>query len=110
MTPRDGDGRRPSILVVDDHADAADTLAALLRRAGYRAIVARSVPAALAAAAADRLAAVVLELRLGRPDGWELARRLRAGGCRARLVAVTTCGQPDDWRRSGEAGIDRHLV
>jgi len=45
-------------------------------------------------------------------DGYEVARRVRAGqnGWRPYLVAVTGYGQPDDRRRALEAGFDSHLV
>jgi CheY-like chemotaxis protein len=45
-------------------------------------------------------------------SGYELARRLRMqpGGSERVLVAVTGWGQPDDRRRTAEAGFDHHLV
>lgn len=49
---------------------------------------------------------------LGLPgfDGLELARRARAGGSTARLVAVTGYGQPEDRRHAVDAGFDDHLT
>jgi len=43
-------------------------------------------------------------------DGYEVARRLRAAGQPARLVALTGYGQPEDIERSRAAGFDGHLV
>ncbi|MNR55244.1 Gliding motility regulatory protein [compost metagenome] len=45
-------------------------------------------------------------------DGYELARRLRAahGAQCPKLVVVSGWGQPDDRRRSADAGVDAHLV
>jgi CheY-like chemotaxis protein len=97
-------------LVVDDHADAADSLALVLSHLGHRAVVARCGRSALAAAEREAPDVVLLELRLPCLDGWEVARQLRAAGCPARLIAVTTCGRPADRQRSRAAGIDLHLV
>ena len=49
---------------------------------------------------------------LGMPvmDGFEAARRMRAGNCRATLVALSGWGREDDKRNSSEAGFDHHLV
>ncbi len=48
---------------------------------------------------------------LGLPgfDGYELARRVRAVGEPAILVAVSGYGQPEDRLRALEAGFDDHL-
>jgi CheY-like chemotaxis protein len=45
-------------------------------------------------------------------DGYELARRLRAGpfGADLFLVAATGWGQESDRRRAAVAGFDRHLT
>jgi CheY-like chemotaxis protein len=43
-------------------------------------------------------------------DGYEVARRLRAGGSRAQLVALTGYGRLEDIERAKAAGFDAHLV
>ena len=55
---------------------------------------------------------VLLDLGLPGIDGYEVARRLRAlaGGGDIVLIALTGYGQPEDRRRSEEAGFDTHLV
>ena len=54
------------------------------------------------------------ELDIGLPglDGYQVARRLRedVGLDNALLVAMTGYGQPEDRRRSREAGIHHHFV
>jgi len=107
--------RRLSVLVVDDYPDAADALALLLRLYGHRVTVARTAAEALSVADREPPDAVLLELRLRGIDGWQVARWLREQA-RVRdlapllLVAVTGCGQEEDYRRSIAAGIDLHLV
>ena len=55
---------------------------------------------------------VFLDIGMPGLSGYELARQLRAqpDGGRRVLVAVTGWGQPDDRRRTAEAGFDHHLV
>jgi DNA-binding NarL/FixJ family response regulator len=90
--------------------EAAASLAELLGCLGFRASVERCGRAALVAAERDRPDVVVLELRLPDLDGWEVARRLRAAGCRSQIVALTTCGLAEDRERSRATGIDAHLL
>jgi two-component system CheB/CheR fusion protein len=106
-----GAGRALRILVVDDNADAADTLGRLLELGGHQVTVAYDGPGALAAAAGTSPELVLLDIGLPGMDGYTLAARLRAAGHhRAALVAVTGYGQEEDLRQSREAGFDHHLV
>ncbi|MES2859008.1 MAG: response regulator [Pseudomonadota bacterium] len=99
-------------LVLDDNRDAADTLALLLKVFGWDV---RTLYDPLEAA--DVVATFdpdLLFLDIGMPglSGYDLARTLReAHADRPRvLVAVTGWGQPEDHRRTAEAGFDHHLV
>jgi PAS domain S-box-containing protein len=100
------------VLVVDDSPDAADSLAMLLEHEGHEVTTAYSASAALEVA--DRLHPEVAFIDIGLPqmDGYEVARRLRAGehGREMRLVALTGYGQPDDRDEARRAGFDHHLV
>jgi CheY-like chemotaxis protein len=100
------------ILVVDDNADAADSIALLLQAAGHDAEVAYSSEAALEAAVGSRPDVVLLDIGLPGMDGYEVARRLRAQPEleNLRLIALTGYGHDSDRMRSREAGFDHHLV
>jgi two-component system CheB/CheR fusion protein len=100
------------VLVVDDSADGADSLAVLLRLAGHEVRVCNDGPSALAAVDTFRPDVVLLDIGLPGMDGYEVARRLRTRPemKQALLVALTGYGQDDDRRRSREAGFDHHLV
>ena len=100
------------ILVLDDNRDAADTLAMMLELLGHD--VRRLYDPFEALEEVERFDPDLVFLDIGMPNlsGYELARRLRAQprGDERVLVAVTGWGQPDDRRRTAEAGFDHHLV
>jgi CheY-like chemotaxis protein len=100
------------ILVVEDHADTALTTAVLLRLYGHEVAVAPDGPAALAAAQACWPDVVLLDIGLPRMDGYAVARWFQDQADRKPplLIAVTGYGQPEDRRRSQEAGIHEHLL
>ncbi len=100
------------VLVVDDNADAADTLDLLLKTMGHRTCVAYDGRAALKLCEEFRPDVVLLDIGMPGMDGYEVARRLRSDATRGptRIVAVTGWGQESDRERSKEAGFDMHLV
>ncbi len=99
--------RAPSVLVVDDYADAADTLAEVLTAFEYCARAVYSLDEALVALAADDPSVVILEPEMGHGAGWELAARFGPGP-RPVLVAVTTNRASAE--RCRAAGFTAHLV
>jgi len=103
---------RRRVLVVDDNADAAESLAVLLSMSGHETRLAYDGETALAEAAAFRPEIVFLDIGMPTIDGHETARRIRAEpwGQAVVLVALTGWGQAEDRRRSNEAGFDHHLV
>lgn len=107
------EGDRPlSVLIVDDAADTADSLAEFLNLRGYGTRSAHSGEAALVAVAASSPDVVLLDIGMPGMDGCELARRVRAASGRKRpfLVAVSGNARDEDRTRSAEAGIDLHLA
>jgi PAS domain S-box-containing protein len=110
--PSEESGPEPAlhILLVEDHADTAEAMSALLSALGHRVIVAESVAAALDAAreAAD-LDLVVSDLGLPDGNGHDLMRQLaeRHG---LRGIALSGYGMEADIRKSHEAGFAKHLT
>jgi signal transduction histidine kinase len=112
---RSGEGSaetRPlTVTIVDDNADAGQSLAVLLRAHGHTVHVHEDAVSTLAAADG---ATQVFILDIGLPDmtGYELARRLRAKSPHANavFVALTGYGQQRDRELSQQAGFDYHLV
>jgi two-component system CheB/CheR fusion protein len=100
------------VLVVEDNLDAAESLATLLRVWGHDVQVAHDGLQALDTARDQRPEVVLLDIGLPGLDGYQVARRLRddVGLDNSLLVAMTGYGQPEDRRRSREAGIHHHFV
>jgi len=114
----DSEARAPAparacrILIADDNADAAETLAMLLEADGHEVSTAGNGVEAIARV--KELGPQVAFIDLGMPvmGGLEAARRIRAlpDGAAIKLVALTGWGQPSDRERTREAGFDLHLV
>jgi PAS domain S-box-containing protein len=104
--------RTRTVLVVDDNADAALSLAALLSLEGHMATVASDGESALAAIEAHAPEIVLLDIGMPGMDGYEVARWVRSKPHLSglTLVAVTGWGQEHDRRMAQEAGFDHHLT
>jgi len=100
------------ILIVDDNADAATSLAVLLDLDGHQTRTAFSAADALKLVEDFAPEYVLLDIGLPEMDGYQVARRLREGvrGARLVLVALTGYGQSEDRQRASDAGFDAHLV
>jgi len=100
------------ILIVDDNADAANSLALVLGLDGHVTEAVYSATEALTRATEFKPEVVLLDIGLPEMDGYQVARRLRAKPELAgtRIVALTGYGQSDDVQRSREVGFDDHLT
>lgn len=101
---------RTRVLIVEDDEGCAGALRDLLLHMGYDAVVASDGPAGLEAARAFDPDVVVCDVNLPGLDGYEVARRLRAGGTRAHLVAHTSCARCTDVDLARRAGFDAHVA
>ena len=104
--------QRSRVLVVDDHADSADSLSLILTHLGHEVETAYDSRMALAIARKFRPDIVFCDLGLPVMDGYEIARHLSAfpENRGAILVALTGYGQDEDKKRSLSAGFHYHLV
>lgn len=102
------------ILIVDDNHDAADSLAMMLGINGHETRVEYNGLSAVEATVAFHPDIILMDIGLPGLNGYDAARRIRElptdGVPRPLLVALTGWGQPDDHRRSTEAGFDAHVV
>ncbi|HZF29429.1 MAG TPA: PAS domain S-box protein [Gammaproteobacteria bacterium] len=103
-------GRR--VLIVDDNADSAVSLAMLLQLEGNETYTAHDGVEALEAVDEHRPDVALLDIGLPKLNGHDVARRIRERpwGKHITLIAVTGWGQDEDRRKSREAGFDAHLV
>jgi CheY-like chemotaxis protein len=100
-----------SVLVADDNADSADSLALLLRARGHVVHVAYDGRSALEIARQLRPDIALLDVILPIMDGYELGRQLRREfGSALRMLAVTGFSTDEDRRRAEAAGFDQFVV
>ena len=112
QAPSAGSASALRVLIADDNVDAVESLAMLIEDMGHETRIAHDGAEALAASAAFRPDIAFLDVGMPKLNGYEVGQRIRAEpwGGKVVLVALTGWGQPDDRRRSSEAGFDQHLV
>ena len=100
------------ILVVDDNADAADTMVMALELLGCEAKAVYTATDGLAALDVFKPQAALLDIGLPDMNGYEMAQLVRAtqAGAALTLIAATGWGQSADKLRALEAGFDHHLT
>jgi CheY-like chemotaxis protein len=101
------------ILLVEDNADASETLGRLLTILGHDVETVEDGEAAIERARVFRPEVVLCDLGLpGDLDGFAVARRIRAGPAFGSpyLIALTGLGQAEDRERARGAGFDRHVT
>ena len=110
--PADGARHHHRILVVEDHADAAEALRLVLQNEGHEVSVVEDGPDALARAQDWHPEIVLMDLGLPGMDGYELAARLKAlpEMQSASLIALSGYGQQRDRDRTAAAGFAEHLT
>jgi len=104
--------RTRRILVADDFPQSAETLARLLEKDGNEVQIAEDGVAAVKAAADFLPDIVLMDIAMPKLDGYQAAQRIRQQpwGKQMILIALTGWGQPQDRRRTQEAGFDAHLT
>ena len=101
-------GRR--VLLVDDNADARELLRALCELDGHVVEDAEDGPSGVERGVAFSPDIAFIDIGLPGFDGYEVARRLRAQGVEAHLVALSGYGSPEHRAQAREAGFDEHLI
>jgi signal transduction histidine kinase len=100
------------VLVVDDNADSAESLALLLRVEGHLVETAHDGNTAIELAERFQPDAILLDLGMPGMNGYEVCEyiRQRPWGHSILMVAQTGWGQAQDRARTLEAGFDTHLT
>jgi CheY-like chemotaxis protein len=95
---------------VDDNPDAAESLAEVLRMLGHSVEVAFDPRSAIQVAKATRPDMVLCDIGMPGMDGYEVAKALRAAAIDGmQIVAVSGYAQPQDVKKSIEAGFNAHV-
>jgi signal transduction histidine kinase/ActR/RegA family two-component response regulator len=107
--PRPG-GKR--VLVVDDNADAAESIAVLLEMEGHEVKTVTDAMQALSCLETFTPQVAIIDIGLPGMNGYELAAGIRANATQRKplLIALTGYGQAEDFDRSRDAGFDHHFV
>lgn len=102
-------GRR--ILLIEDNADARNSLALLLKLVGHEVTAAKDGQSGIEAAAAAAPDFALIDIGLPDQDGYQVAAKLRSMlGSQPVLVALTGFSQPEDRQRALDAGFQSHLT
>jgi CheY-like chemotaxis protein len=104
--------RKLKVLMVDDNVDLVHSISRLLKMCGHKVATAHDGLEALETARAFGPDVILLDLGLPGMDGYGVARTLRSEGylARTRLIALSGYGQPEDRKRTHDAGFDHHLM
>jgi signal transduction histidine kinase len=101
-----------SILIIDDNADAAEMLSALLTTNGHHVSVVHTGTDGIAAAKEQKPDIVIVDIGLPDMNGMQVAQRLRADDSLsgAVLIALTGYGQASDRARAEGSGFNNYLT
>jgi CheY-like chemotaxis protein len=99
-----------SILVIEDNEDNIRLLDYVLRAYGYEPLLATDSQEGLRIALDRRPDLILLDLRMPRMDGYEVAAHLRRAGLEGtKVVAVTASAMVGDRERIAAAGFDGYI-
>ncbi len=104
--------RSKRILVVDDNADAAESIAVYMRIEGHEVKTVTDALQALSCIEVFAPQAAIIDIGLPGMNGFELATAIRSnkGLDTPLMIALTGYGQSEDFDRSREAGFHHHFV
>jgi predicted ATPase/signal transduction histidine kinase/ActR/RegA family two-component response regulator len=113
-SPRRTDSVAPArrVLVIEDNADAADSLCEVLELIGHLVAVAYNGPEGLEKAHLFHPDVVICDIGLPEMDGYAVARALRADADlgHVSLVALSGYAQPEDVAKAKAAGFEAHIA
>ncbi len=98
----------PKILLVEDNEMNRDMLSRRLQRKGYEVVMATDGEQAVAMAASESPALILMDMSLPIFDGWEATRRIKTADDTKKIpvIALTAHAMAGDREKSLEAGCD----
>jgi CheY-like chemotaxis protein/two-component sensor histidine kinase len=111
-TPTSTGSVRRRVLIIEDNADAADSLSEALTLGDHDVAVAYNGPDGIAKAREFQPEVVLCDIGLPGMSGYDVARAFRADETlsKAVLVALSGYARPEDLQRAAEAGFERYLA
>jgi signal transduction histidine kinase/CheY-like chemotaxis protein len=112
VVPPHADDARPAlkVLVVEDNADALQSMCDLLRIDGHEVSGESSGTAGLEALLEQWPDVAIVDIGLPGINGFELALAARSRGYAGRMIAVSGYGLNEDVRQAMKSGFDLHAV
>ena len=112
LTVEPGPPRRQRVLVIEDNADAAESLGDAIHLSGYEVAVAFNGSHSIEKAHQFKPDVVFCDIGLPGMDGYQVARAFRSDAALRGvfLAALTGYTGPEDRQRAAEAGFARHLA
>lgn len=98
------------ILVVDDNADGAQSMAFVLRALGHDAEYLSDARRVMGVVRERKPDAVFLDINMPHLDGYQLAAMLKRELNHVHVVAITGHDSPQDRKRGREAGFDAYVA
>jgi signal transduction histidine kinase/CheY-like chemotaxis protein len=116
VDPIAADGAEPDfrqsgnvVLAIDDDPSALDLIARILSREGIIPILARTAVDGISQARETIPAAIILDIRMSPPDGWQALRLVREDP-RLRSTKIILLTVDDDFAKGRVLGADAHLL
>ena len=103
-------GATVKLLYIEDSADAAADVSALLARQGSQVVWEKEGEAGLRRAAMEPFDAIILDRMLPDMDGLEVVSRLRTSGVGAPVLMLSALGRSANRVEGLEAGVDDYLA
>lgn len=103
------DGRRPSVLVVDDSAGVRQLISATLSGAGFDVVLAAGAREAVQRLSESSMDALVVDYSMPRSSGVDLVRALRAADVDIPIVMVSGVASAEEQKAAWEAGVDAYM-
>jgi CheY-like chemotaxis protein len=100
-----------NVVLIEDNPDSRDSLRMLIELDGHTVYTAADGLEGLRRIVEIVPDVAIVDVDLPGIDGYEIVRRVRAGGhARIFMIAHTGYGQDEDIKRAAGAGFDAHLV
>jgi signal transduction histidine kinase/ActR/RegA family two-component response regulator len=106
---RNVDESENTVLVIDDDPSALDLIERILSKEAIVPMLCRSVAEGIARARECMPAAIILDVRMQQPDGWEALRLIREDR-QLSLTKVILLTVDDDFVKGRILGADAHLL